>query len=86
MPATRTHPRSSIPIDDIEKGIREEAAGFEEITSDKPNVWWELGYAFPSPKPLVMVCERNAREKVPFDIRRRILYYNRSPLDLNRPT
>jgi hypothetical protein len=61
-------PSVSIPIEHIEKGIREAAVCFAEITIDKPNVWFELGYAIACRKPIVMVCERNARSKFPFDV------------------
>ena len=76
-------PGVEIPIEQIEKGIREAAVCFAEITTDKPNVWYELGYAFASRKPVVMVCERNVRPKFPFDVQHRniTLYDTGSPSD-----
>jgi hypothetical protein len=41
-------PSVSIPINDIEKGIRDAAVCFADITLDNPNVWFELGYALAS--------------------------------------
>lgn len=38
-------PKASVPIDEIERGIREAQVCLAEITHDNPNVWFELGYA-----------------------------------------
>jgi len=75
-----------VPIDEIEKGIAESAICFAEITTDNPNVWYELGYAFACDKDVVMVCsdERQAG-KFPFDIQHRhiITYKTSSTSDFN---
>ena len=60
-----------IPIDEIEKGISESAICFAEITTDNPNVWYELGYAFACEKDVVMVCSDERLGKFPFDIQHR---------------
>ena len=60
-----------IPIDDIEKGISESAICFAEITTDNPNVWYELGFAFACNKDVVMVCSDERQGKFPFDIQHR---------------
>ena len=60
-----------IPIDDIEKGINECSICFAEITTDNPNVWYELGYAFACGKDVVMVCSEERVGKFPFDIQHR---------------
>jgi hypothetical protein len=60
-----------IPIDEIEKGIQESVLCFAEITSDNPNVWYELGYAFACNKDVVMVCSDERVGKFPFDIQHR---------------
>lgn len=57
----------SVPIEDIEKGIQESAICFAEITTNNPNIWYELGYAFACGKNVIMVCSEE-REKFPFDI------------------
>ena len=62
-------PSVRIPIDQIEDGIRNAKICFAEITSDNPNVWYELGYAFAMNKEVVMVTEE--RQKFPFDIQHR---------------
>jgi hypothetical protein len=58
-------------IDEIEKGILESAICFAEITTDNPNVWYELGYAFACNKDVVMVCSDERQGKFPFDIQHR---------------
>lgn len=60
-----------IPIDEIEKGISESPICFAEITTDNPNVWYELGYAFACEKDVVMVCSDERQGKFPFDIQHR---------------
>lgn len=65
-------PSVRIPIDEIEKGIRESAICFAEITIDNPNVWYELGFAFACDKDVVMVCsDERESKKFPFDIQHR---------------
>ena len=39
-------PGVEVPIDRIEEGIREATICLADITTDNPNVWYELGYAF----------------------------------------
>lgn len=67
-------PNVEIPIDAIEKGISAASVCLADITTDNPNVWYELGYAFASGRPVVMVCsdERTGR-KYPFDIQHRTI-------------
>lgn len=64
-------PKVSIPIQDIESGIRDARICFAEITLDNPNVWFELGYAIASGKEVVMVCSSDRTTKFPFDIQHR---------------
>jgi hypothetical protein len=74
-----------IPIDEIEKGISEGIICFAEITSDNPNVWYELGFAFACNKDVVMVCSDERQGKFPFDIQHRqvITYKTSSISDFN---
>ncbi|PLX08661.1 MAG: hypothetical protein C0594_06000, partial [Marinilabiliales bacterium] len=68
-----------IPIDEIEKNIFEAQICFAEITTDNPNVWYELGYAFACDKDVVMVCSDERTGKFPFDIQHRhIITYKTS--------
>jgi len=63
-------------IGEIEKKIREAQICFADISEDKPNVWYELGYATAIGKDVVMVCDRK-REKLPFDINQRsVIFYD----------
>jgi hypothetical protein len=74
-----------ILIDDIEKGISESAICLAEITSDNPNVWYELGFAFACKKDVVLVCSDERQGKFPFDIQHRqvITYKTNSTSDFN---
>jgi hypothetical protein len=66
-------PKVSIPIQDIEKGIKDSMICFAEITLDNPNVWFELGYAFASGKEVVLVCSDERITKFPFDVQHRTI-------------
>lgn len=74
-----------IPIDEIEKGISESSICFAEITTDNPNVWYELGFAFACDKDVIMVCSEERQGKFPFDIQHRhiITYKTSSTSDFN---
>lgn len=75
-----------VPIDEIEKGIAESSICFAEITTDNPNVWYELGFAFACGKDVVMVCsDERQSNKFPFDIQHRhiITYKTSSTSDFN---
>jgi hypothetical protein len=62
----------SVPIESIESGIRSAVICLADITTDNPNVWYELGYAFAASRPVVMVCAEDRQgRKFPFDIQHR---------------
>ncbi|MFY1047614.1 hypothetical protein [Chryseobacterium sp. GP-SGM7] len=75
----------TIPIEDIEQKIKESDLCFAEITTDNPNVWYELGYAFACGKNIVMVCSEERLGKFPFDIQHKfiITYKTASISDFN---
>lgn len=75
-------PSISIPIEHIEKAIKASDFCFAEITSDNPNVWFELGYALAHNKEVILVCNVE-RTRYPFDIQHRniISYKSNSPSD-----
>ena len=52
----------------IEDGIRNASICLADITTNNPNVWYELGFAFASKRPVVMTCSEERKEKYPFDI------------------
>jgi hypothetical protein len=58
-----------IPIITIENKIKKSRICFAEITTNNPNVWYELGFANACNKDVVMVsCEEGRKKKYPFDI------------------
>ena len=75
-------PGAEILIEAIEENISKSDICFADITKDNPNVWYELGYAFASDLPVVIVCAES-RERFPFDIQHRkiIRYSSGSPSD-----
>lgn len=76
-------PSVSIPIQEIEKGIRDSILCFADITTDNPNVWFELGFALAIPREVVLVCSDERATKYPFDIQHRsiISYKTGAPQD-----
>jgi hypothetical protein len=62
-----------IPIADIEKGISDSEICFAEITTDNPNVWYELGFTVACGKDVVIICcpDERTGKKYPFDIQHR---------------
>ena len=69
-------PSVSIPIDDIESGIRNSEICLADITTDNPNVWFELGFAIAVPREVVLVCSDERNTRFPFDVQHRnILRY-----------
>jgi len=80
-------PSVLIPIDSIEKGIQQATICLADISTDNPNVWYELGFAFASNKPVVMVCSHDRPGgKYPFDIQHRsvIPYMADAPSDFDK--
>ena len=66
-------PGVSIPIDEIQKGISGAEVCFAEITTDNPNVWFELGYAIASNKAVCLVCSKERTTAFPFDVRHQMI-------------
>lgn len=64
-------PSVSIIIDEIEKRIRAADVCLADISTNNPNVWFELGYALACQKEVVLVCDSSRREHFPFDIQHR---------------
>ncbi len=66
---------AATPIEAIEDGIRGAVVCLADITTDNPNVWYELGFAYACGTPVVMVCaEVRAGKQYPFDIRHRSIF------------
>ena len=74
-------PKVSIPIQEIENGIRQAQICLAEITQDNPNVWFELGYAIACGKEVVLICSDARTTRFPFDVQHRtiIKYTTGSP-------
>lgn len=65
--------------DDLAREIRESALCIADVTENKPNVLWEVGYAMALGKPLILVTQ--AVTTLPFDIQDvRTIPYNRTSL------
>ena len=80
-------PQVEVPINAIEQGISDAAICLADITTDNPNVWYELGYAFASRKSVVMVCsDERGKARFPFDIQHRTVveYQSESPSDFEQ--
>lgn len=79
-------PSVSIPIDEIQSEIKSSEICLAEITTDNPNVWFELGFAIAVPKEVVLVCSDERQSKFPFDIQHRniIKYKTESSQDFEK--
>ena len=60
--AYRVHedPAPDVLMDAIEDGIRLAPLVLADVTTDNPNVWYELGYAFALRKPVILICEEGS--------------------------
>ena len=72
-----------VPIRAIEEGIANAAICLADISTDNPNVWYELGYAFATGCPVIMICSNERSGGFPFDIQHRKInrYTSESPSD-----
>jgi hypothetical protein len=61
-------PRVTIPIEEVESGIESSLACLVDISTDNPNVWFELGFAIASQREVVLVCSDERTSHFPFDI------------------
>ena len=46
-----------------------------DISENNPNVWYEVGFADGQNVPIVLVCEKQKREGLPFDMNQRPVYF-----------
>lgn len=78
-------PAAAIPIENIEEGIRRADACLADISTNNPNVWFELGFAIAVSKPVILVCEHQPDRRFPFDVQHRsiILYKTESARDFD---
>jgi len=73
----------TIPIESIEQSIRSSEFCIAEITTNNPNVWYELGYAMACGKEVILLCSDERMAPYPFDVRHRFIikYETKSPSD-----
>lgn len=63
-------------IQKIENAIQGADICVAEVTTDNPNVWLELGYALALNRPTIILCDKNVRERLPFDVQHRpVIFY-----------
>jgi hypothetical protein len=76
-------PSVTIPIDEIENQITASQVCLAEISTDNPNVWFELGFAIARQKDVIPVCSDERKTKYPFDVQHRSVlnYTTESPSD-----
>jgi len=76
-------PSVSVPIDDIQAGIEAAAVCLADISTDNPNVWFELGYAIAARREVVLICSDERKTPFPFDVQHRsiIKYSSEAPRD-----
>ncbi len=79
-------PSASIPIESIEEGIKDAALCLADISTDNPNIWFELGYAIAREKDIVLICSDGRTTKYPFDVQHRniIKYSTHSMSDFDK--
>jgi hypothetical protein len=53
---------------EIHRGITTAVACLADITTDNPNVWFELGVAIASQRLVVIVCSKERTVSFPFDV------------------
>jgi len=64
-------------IQKIEDAINDADICIAEVSQDNPNVWLELGYALALNKPTLILCDRQIRERLPFDVQHRpVIFYS----------
>ena len=70
-------PGVEVPIDEIERQIASSIACLADISTDNPNVWFELGYALAKARVVILVCSDEREGGYPFDVRhRKIIKYS----------
>ncbi|MDR1246026.1 MAG: nucleoside 2-deoxyribosyltransferase [Clostridiales Family XIII bacterium] len=76
-------PSVAIPIKSIEEEITNSRLCVADITTDNPNVWYEVGYAFASHKDVILLCSDERTGGYPFDVSYRniLVYKTKSPSD-----
>ena len=76
-------PSVQVTIASIEEGIRNATMCMADITTDNPNVWYELGFSLALGRDVILVCCDERKSAYPFDIQHRhvISYSSESQSD-----
>lgn len=81
-------PTVVIPIESIENEIAKAAFCLADITTNNPNVWYEMGYALASKRRMILVCNSEMRGAIayPFDIKHRFVidFLSHGPSDFDK--
>ncbi len=64
---------SIVLIETIDTQIRNASVCLADITTDNPNVWFEVGLAIAYEKDIVLICSDERTGNFPFDIRHRTI-------------
>ena len=68
--------KSGLIINDIARAIEEASVIIADVTTDNPNVFYEVGYAHGIKKATILLSDRT-RQKLPFDVSGfRTLFYD----------
>lgn len=74
--ADEDYTAKKMKIESIKEQIEKSAVCLAEITEDRPNVWYELGFADGRGIPVVLICDRE-RDNLPFDVNQRdVCFYH----------
>ena len=73
-------PGVEIPIEAIEREIVRADICLADISTNNPNVWYELGYALAANRPVVLICSHDRGAKFPFDIQHRDCLFGTGPI------
>lgn len=70
-----------IPVTEIEHHIENSIACVAEISTDNPNVWYELGFAIARGHAVVLLCSDERMGAFPFDVQhRKVIKYSTESL------
>jgi len=75
-----------IPVETLHEEIRSATICLADITTQNPNVMYELGFAIASGKDVVIICSNQASKTFPFDIQHRgiVPYSTESASDFDK--
>ena len=71
-------PDQLLRINVIYKEIQNALVCLADISMNKPNVWYEFGFADGKEIPVVLICDAKLRENLPFDVNQRDVYFYHS--------